>query len=465
MKKIFIALLSLAVVFIFAACDNGTPEPQIIDPIAAETKSSIEDMGKAFSGIVDKGTASTDYTDEQIITLLGNDYTADDLYANLGEPATAVSEVAMFGKDFTENEILEISFGNNAMYQAVVWKMSGKDLLVNKAVLYASLLNGKGFEINGQDYAFEYDVTAEATEITLTTQQGSVPATTAGGEKLLSGLSMSSFRSRDEEEIAGYADALNIIQRNYESIPLTENYIKQLHAVLLKYSKHDERHRDEYKTLSDSVAAFDGDGNEVGIVFHTAEPYETPILMENLVNETNELLNDKTFEPLIVIALFIVHFLAIHPFQDGNGRMSRLLTMLLLLKCGYAYVPYYSLEKLIEESKSSYYQGLRRTQLSFSSDKADYSPWLEYFLDILRLQTENLEKKIEAYVSDHSLSMNEESVVSVLKEGGQSFAAICSKLPDLKPNTVKGILRKLCAAGIAEKHGVNKGTWYGIRRK
>ena len=284
-------------------------------------------------------------------------------------------------------------------------------------------------------------------------------------EKLLSGLSMSSFRSRDEEEIAGYADALNIIQRNYESIPLTENYIKQLHAVLLKYSKHDERHRDEYKTLSDSVAAFDGDGNEVGIVFHTAEPYETPILMENLVNETNELLNDKTFEPLIVIALFIVHFLAIHPFQDGNGRMSRLLTMLLLLKCGYAYVPYYSLEKLIEESKSSYYQGLRRTQLSFSSDKADYSPWLEYFLDILRLQTENLEKKIEAYVSDHSLSMNEESVVSVLKEGGQSFAAICSKLPDLKPNTVKGILRKLCAAGIAEKHGVNKGTWYGIRRK
>ena len=88
----------------------------------------------------------------------------------------------MFGKDFTENEILEISFGNNAMYQAVVWKMSGKDLLVNKAVLYASLLNGKGFEINGQDYAFEYDVTAEATEITLTTQQGSVPATTAGGE-------------------------------------------------------------------------------------------------------------------------------------------------------------------------------------------------------------------------------------------------------------------------------------------
>ena len=230
-------------------------------------------------------------------------------------------------------------------------------------------------------------------------------------EKLLSGLSMSSFRSRDEEEIAGYADALNIIQRNYESIPLTENYIKQLHAVLLKYSKHDERHRGEYKTLSNSVAAFDDDGNEVGVVFRTAEPYETPILMENLVNETNELLNDKTFEPLIVIALFIVHFLAIHPFQDGNGRMSRLLTMLLLLKCGYAYVPYYSLEKLIEESKSSYYQGLRRTQLSFSSDKADYSPWLEYFLDILRLQTENLEKKIEAYVSDHSLSMNEESVV------------------------------------------------------
>ena len=285
-------------------------------------------------------------------------------------------------------------------------------------------------------------------------------------EKLLSGLSTKSFRSRDEEEVAGYSDALNIIQRNYNDIPLTENYIKQLHSILLKYTTKDERHRGEYKALANSVAAFDKEEHEVGIVFRTAEPYETPILMQELVKETNELLLDKTFDPVISIGLFIVHFLAIHPFQDGNGRMSRLLTMLLLLKAGYEYVPYYSLEKIIEEIKSTYYQALRRTQLSFSSGKADYSPWLGYFLGILKSQADNLEKKISAYTSSTSLNMKEESVVALLKaNGGLSISEICRNLPDITPNTIKGILRRLADRGIIEKHGANKGTWYSAKLK
>ena len=285
-------------------------------------------------------------------------------------------------------------------------------------------------------------------------------------EKLLSGLSTKSFRSRDEEEVAGYSDALNIIQRNYNDIPLTENYIKQLHSILLKYTTKDERHRGEYKALANSVAAFDKEEHEVGIVFRTAEPYETPTLMQELVKETNELLLDKTFDPVISIGLFIVHFLAIHPFQDGNGRMSRILTMLLLLKAGYEYVPYYSLEKIIEESKSTYYQALSRTQLSFSSGKADYSPWLGYFLGILKSQADNLEKKISAYTSSTSLNMKEESVVALLKaNGGLSVSEICRNLPDITPNTIKGILRRLADRGIIEKHGANKGTWYSAKLK
>ena len=146
--------------------------------------------------------------------------------------------------------------------------------------------------------------------------------------------------------------------------------------------------------------------------------------------------------------------------------MSRLLTMLLLLKAGYEYVPYYSLEKIIEESKSTYYQALRRTQLSFSSGKADYSPWLGYFLGILKSQADNLEKKISAYTSSTSLNMKEESVVALLKaNGGLSISEICRNLPDITPNTIKGILRRLADRGIIEKHGANKGTWYSAKLK
>lgn len=174
--------------------------------------------------------------------------------------------------------------------------------------------------------------------------------------------------------------------------------------MLLRYAGNDERHRGEYKKLENSVAAFDEDGNEIGIVFRTSTPFETPMLMQQLVDETNKLFDSRLYPPLIIIALFIVHFLAIHPFQDGNGRLSRLLTTYLLLKNGYSYVPYYSLEKIIEESKSSYYRALRKTQLTFSSDIYDYAPWLDYFSLILRKQTENLDKKIAAYKEDNSLS-------------------------------------------------------------
>ena len=125
-----------------------------------------------------------------------------------------------------------------------------------------------------------------------------------------------------------------------------------MHQILLSYSDKDERHRGAYKTISNSVAAYDSDGNQIGIVFETATPFETPEQMRKLVQQTRELLEDNALHPLIVIALFVVHFLAIHPFQDGNGRLSRALTTLLLLKSGYSYVPYSSMETIIEESKN-----------------------------------------------------------------------------------------------------------------
>ena len=170
-------------------------------------------------------------------------------------------------------------------------------------------------------------------------------------EELFSNINKKSFSSRDEEEVAGYSDLINTIFENYEDIPLTENYIKQLHQILLKYSSKDERHRGEYKTDSNRVAAYDASGNEIGTIFETATPFDTPRLMRELIQWTNDTFNDRFLHPIITIGVFIVHFLSIHPFTDGNGRMSRALTILLMLKNNYGYMPYASMESIIEASK------------------------------------------------------------------------------------------------------------------
>ena len=214
-------------------------------------------------------------------------------------------------------------------------------------------------------------------------------------EILLSGLNTQSFKSRDEEEIAGYGYVMEEVFASYEYIPLTENYIKQLHAMLLQYSIKDERHRGDYKKHPNNVEAFDAQGKSLGIVFATSSPFDTPREMEQLVHWTDNALNIQTINPLIIIGIFIVLFLAIHPFQDGNGRLSRILTTLLLLKSGYSYVPYSSLETVIEHNKDGYYRALRKTQTTIKTESTDLNPWLIYFLRSLRKQIDHLESKIK----------------------------------------------------------------------
>ena len=158
-------------------------------------------------------------------------------------------------------------------------------------------------------------------------------------ERLLSNLEISKFETRDEQEVAGYAGVMETVFANADAIAPTENHIKQLHRDLMIFSDKDQRHRGEYKINPNNVSAFDSEGREVGIVFETASPFDTPRLMRELVGWTASALNERQFHPLLVIAIFVVTFLEIHPFQDGNGRLSRILTTLLLLRAGYAYVP------------------------------------------------------------------------------------------------------------------------------
>jgi Fic family protein len=192
-------------------------------------------------------------------------------------------------------------------------------------------------------------------------------------EKLLSGVKAKTFASRDEQEVAGYADAMDMVFESFESITITENHIKQLHGVLLKYSSKDQEHRGHYKKVPNHVEAFGPDGKSLGIVFETATPFETPGWMKELVNWFNESVSEETHHPLILIGIFIVVFLAIHPFKDGNGRLSRVLTTLLLLRAGYGYVPYSSMESVIEANKDNYYPALRRTQRTICKGKQDVS--------------------------------------------------------------------------------------------
>lgn len=159
-------------------------------------------------------------------------------------------------------------------------------------------------------------------------------------EALLGRLGTESFKSRDEQEVAGYAEVMEALFQNYELIPLTENYLMQLHSMLLRHSPKDERHRGQYKKLNNHVEAFDSTGKSLGVIFQTATPFETPRRMEALVRWTSSVLDDRSIHPLLAVGVFIVVFLAIHPFQDGNGRLSRILSTLLLLKAGYAYVPF-----------------------------------------------------------------------------------------------------------------------------
>lgn len=180
-------------------------------------------------------------------------------------------------------------------------------------------------------------------------------------ERLLSNLQINTFTTRDEQEVAGYAEVMDLVFASWQDIRLTENHIKQLHQQLLVHSDKDSRHRGHYKTSSNSVAAFDEAGNPLGVVFETASPFDTPRLMTELVDWFNEESAAERLHPLLLIGIWVVVLLEIHPFQDGNGRLSRVLTTLLLLQAGYAYVPYSSMESVIEQNKEGYYLALRQT--------------------------------------------------------------------------------------------------------
>ena len=280
---------------------------------------------------------------------------------------------------------------------------------------------------------------------------------------LLSGIEIKGFKSRDEEEVAGYAAVMETIFSSWKDIPVTENHIRQLHRDLLQHSTKDERHRGAYKTHTNHVEAFDANGESIGVVFQTATPFDTPRLMTELVRWTQEHLDAKGLHPLIISQSSLWCFYAIHPFQDGNGRLSRVLMTLLLLRAGYAYVPYSSLESVIEHSKDAYYLALRRTQGTIRTETPDWQPWLLFFLRSLQQQKARLEKKIERerlILGDlPELSVQ---LLELCRERGRLTVAEAAKATGANRNTIKDHLKALTRAGHFAQRGAGRGAWYGL---
>jgi Fic family protein len=284
-------------------------------------------------------------------------------------------------------------------------------------------------------------------------------------EDLLGRLHITEFKTRDEQEVAGYAYVMDQVFDAFEQIPVTENIIGQLHQDLLRHSTKDERHRGHYKTLPNHVTAFDADGKEIGIVFKTTSPFDTPREMETLVAWFTKADRERSLHPLLLIGSFIVVFLAIHPFQDGNGRLSRVLTTLMLLRAGYGHVPFSSLESIIEASKEGYYRALRRTQTTLASKKPDWEAWLIFFLRSLVKQKDALAKKIaleDTQATDlHPLA---KKIVALLPDHETLTLSQIVKLTQGKPSTLKLRLKELVEKGYLVPKGQGRGAHYVRKR-
>lgn len=272
-------------------------------------------------------------------------------------------------------------------------------------------------------------------------------------EKMLRGIAMQKFESRDEQEVQGYYELLQNVFDSWKEQRFNEGLIKHFHKELLKYVEKDTLHRGDYKHQENKVEMIDAEGKSVGTLFDTTPAYLTPKEMTELVEWTKRSLEEKTFHPLLIIGNFIVEFLNIHPFQDGNGRLSRILSNLLLLQQGYLYMPYISHEKLIEDNKPDYYLALRKSQKTFKTKKEDLNTWLDFFLTILLKQSQMAIDLITAENIENLLSPKQLAVWEYLQTVEEATPQEISEKADVARPTVNQVLTKLLELKKIERIG------------
>jgi len=279
-------------------------------------------------------------------------------------------------------------------------------------------------------------------------------------EKLMRGISIRKFSDRDQQEVMGYYELLTNVFDSWERLRFSEGLIKHFHRELLKYVDKDTFHRGDYKHLENKVHMVDAAGHSIGILFDTTPAYLTPKEMQELVEWTQTALKTRKHHPLLIIGGFLVQFLQIHPFQDGNGRLSRILTNHLMLQAGYAFMPYISHEKIVEDNKPEYYLSLRQSQKTLQTDQETIVPWLTFFLDMSFIQAkmaldllsdENIEKLLSSRQLDVWRYMQATQEVTP-KELSQALG--------IPRPTINQVINRLLDFGKVERIGLGRGTRY-----
>lgn len=276
-------------------------------------------------------------------------------------------------------------------------------------------------------------------------------------KSLIDQIDISKFDDRDSQEVAGYFNVLNILTKSPEDIRISASDIKNMHNQLLKYSQKDTWHKGEYKQHSNAVEAIFPDGSKQ-IIFKTTEPgYATADAMRNLINWYN---TEDQVHNIVKIAAFVYEFLSIHPFQDGNGRLSRLLTTLLLLQNKYAWIEYVSFEHEIENKKKEYYNSLRECQAQRPNE--DISSWVIFFLSSLVNLQQKLEKKLDVKARSVKLAPREKSIYLFIMENPGAKSGEISKSLNIPNPTTKRILTQMVKDEIIDKFGKGAGVNYAI---
>lgn len=279
-------------------------------------------------------------------------------------------------------------------------------------------------------------------------------------ERLMRGLQMQTFADRDKQEVQGYYQLLQNVFESWQQIPFTESTIKHFHQELLKYVEKDERHRGEYKKEENKVYMVDDQGKPISVLFDTTPAYLTPKEMQEVVEWTNDSREKELFHPLLIIGNFLVEFLNIHPFSDGNGRLSRVLTNLLMLKAGYPYVPYISHEKLIENNKAEYYVALRKSQKTIKSKREDITPWLDFWLEILLEQSKQAISLLSHENIEQLLSPKQLAVWQYLKTVEEASPREISEVAGVARPTVSQALEVLLRLKRIVRLGQGRSTRY-----
>jgi len=279
-------------------------------------------------------------------------------------------------------------------------------------------------------------------------------------EKVMKGVAISKFADRDFQEVQGYLETLRNVFDSYQVLPLRESLITSLHSQLLKYSNKDDRHRGRYKQKENAVGVLGPDGGILKIMFETTPAYLTGKEMQELVDWTNEAFEKSRFHNLLIIANFVVEFLKIHPFEDGNGRLSRILTNLLLLRSGYQFAQYVSHEQIVERKKDEYYISLRKSQETFKTGQDTILPWLNFFLSVIKEQAIRALSYLEEEKIEDILSLKQYEVWKCFTDNEQASPREIVRMTGIALGTVRQALDRLVKLGKVKRVGCGRGTRY-----